>query len=963
MSELVSICGTSNPNRRGDVVFVHGLNGDARTTWHPKDQPDEFWPSWLCEDMPEIGVWSVGYEVNSFGWKGSTMPLADRAVNALVLLDTYGIGKENPVVFITHSLGGLLVKEMLRKATDNSVTEGQQLAEHTKGVVFLSTPHSGSDLANFVDFLKVLLPTDSVRELKPNEPRLRELNTWYRNNVSRLGIETQVYRESKPTKAGQGCFKSRIESMVVDANSSDPGIAGVTAVPLDEDHLSISSPKRDSLLYRRISEFVKEEFKEKSEPAAISKTSLPEEKPTSLKRSVNFDTLVQEVRAKIQHNIQEQCGTIKVLEKSNPIALGQIYTQVNILKEISGNQRQEIDDLVENCGVEEFERIGLGPIQQSRVPSLEVAQEYSKLMVLGKPGSGKTTFMRFLAMECISGKFKSDFVPIFITLKQYSDDLEQPSLKDYIAQYLAAQNIENSTELTETLLMEGRFLLLLDGLDEVQDDEDRVYSEIVNLSNFYHNNAFFITCRISSSRRSLNKFIDVEVADFDENQIINFVRNWFSTEESFTCSEDFLKKLNQERRIQELASNPLLLTLLCLVFQQKKDFPKKRSELYDEGIDIFLIDWDNNKGVERAQVNKGLSLSEKRELLGSIAQKTFENGKYFIKQKELEEYVERYISILPSMKNNVKTTQPTVGEILKAIESDHGLFVVRAKKIYSFSHLTFHEYFVAREIVSSPDLTKSLEYLARKVTEKRWREVFLLVLEMLPEPQVLLNLMKQKVDLLLVNNEKLQRLLLWMESKASAIETRYKAASVRLLYFLLVTPTQSNYEAQQVNGLLGFFGNFTEMRTIVGCVYNPNSSNPIQNFPPGFFTDFCLLIALDAIPRCTYYDGRMQAVRPLLWARTSGDEFASLFQRFPIESESAFRDWTNDLRLAWKEEFRNWMIRHRNIGHDWQLTDEELAAFTHYLEANKLLLDCLINGCYDAPGLREEIENSLFLPL
>jgi pimeloyl-ACP methyl ester carboxylesterase len=262
MSELVAICGTSNPKRRGDVVLVHGLNGDARATWQPDGQPGRFWPSWLCEDIPDIGVWSVGYEASSFGWNGSTMPLADRAVNALVMLDTHDIGKEKPVIFITHSLGGLLVKEMLRKATDGSVSEGAKLAQNTCGVVFLSTPHSGSDLANFVDFLKVLLPTDSVRELKPNEPRLRELNTWYRNNVGKLGIETQVYCERKPTKAGQGWFKGRFEAMVVDVNSSDPGIAGVIAVPMDDDHFTISRPERTSVLYLRIKRFVDERFRD-----------------------------------------------------------------------------------------------------------------------------------------------------------------------------------------------------------------------------------------------------------------------------------------------------------------------------------------------------------------------------------------------------------------------------------------------------------------------------------------------------------------------------------------------------------------------------------------------------------------------------------------------------------------------------------------------------------------------------
>jgi pimeloyl-ACP methyl ester carboxylesterase len=262
VSELIQVGGTRDTNRRGDVVFVHGLNGDAYATWQPDGQPERFWPNWLCEDLPGVGVWSVGYSVNSFGWSGSTMPLTDRATNTLVLLKTEGIGIKKPVIFITHSLGGLLVKEMLRRATDGSVSEAKILAEYVCGVVFLSTPHSGSNLANFVNYLKFLLPTISVRELTTQEPRLRELNTWYRNNAQQLGIETQVYCERRSTPSGKGWFSKFIRTIVVDAASADPGISGVTAVPIDDDHISISRPERESLLYKRIRQFVAECIKD-----------------------------------------------------------------------------------------------------------------------------------------------------------------------------------------------------------------------------------------------------------------------------------------------------------------------------------------------------------------------------------------------------------------------------------------------------------------------------------------------------------------------------------------------------------------------------------------------------------------------------------------------------------------------------------------------------------------------------
>lgn len=178
MDGLQKISGCDSPNRAADIIFVHGLDGDACTTWHPKDRPDAFWPAWLGEDIPAVGVWSLGYAVSASAWKGHTMPLADRATNILDWLELDGIGCR-PVMFICHSLGGLLVKQVLRHAGDFGNPAWKAVATQTKAVVFLSTPHSGADLASWVQYIGGLLrATVSVEELEAHHPRLRELNLW-----------------------------------------------------------------------------------------------------------------------------------------------------------------------------------------------------------------------------------------------------------------------------------------------------------------------------------------------------------------------------------------------------------------------------------------------------------------------------------------------------------------------------------------------------------------------------------------------------------------------------------------------------------------------------------------------------------------------------------------------------------------------------------------------------------------
>jgi len=246
-NDLIEIVGCNNPDRWGDVIFVHGLGGHARGTWHPQEKhnDDNFWPTWLGNDLKDVGIWSLGYEVEPFKWKGNSMPLTDRATNILDLLDSYGIG-DRPLIFITHSLGGLLVKQMLRNARD--YVKWNAIASQTRGIVFLSTPHSGSDMASWIQHIGGLLRTTvSVEELEAHHSRLRELNLFYRNDEQFSQIPMLIYCETRPTGP----------ILVVNQTSADPGIKGVIPVPMDFDHISICKvADKKSQIYRQVKRFI-----------------------------------------------------------------------------------------------------------------------------------------------------------------------------------------------------------------------------------------------------------------------------------------------------------------------------------------------------------------------------------------------------------------------------------------------------------------------------------------------------------------------------------------------------------------------------------------------------------------------------------------------------------------------------------------------------------------------------------
>ena len=147
-----------------------------------------------------------------------------------------------------------------------------------------------------------------------------------------------------------------------------------------------------------------------------------------------LDVVVAQMRSLVTSCIQEQCGTMRILDMSHPVEINDIYTNVNILEKITGRRHRKLEQLLSECKSEDFDRFGLGKISEEKISGLDAVKKYQKLIILGKPGAGKTTFLKHLAIQCLQGNFEVERVPIFVNLKNFAESADKPSLLQYICQ-------------------------------------------------------------------------------------------------------------------------------------------------------------------------------------------------------------------------------------------------------------------------------------------------------------------------------------------------------------------------------------------------------------------------------------------------------------------------------------------------------------------------------------------------
>lgn len=408
-------------------------------------------------------------------------------------------------------------------------------------------------------------------------------------------------------------------------------------------------------------------------------------------------------------------------------------------------------------------------------------------VILGPPGSGKSTTLRWLAYHMARSSRLTGWrhrlnsllwllghtiqryqklgyvlpdglapaqIPILIRISDYAKTLSKPenemqSFQQFLVDYFRRLNPEQP-KLGEQLLdklEQGHCLVLMDGLDEIEDKEawrcvtEHITTFVTHYSptrkNTRHFNRFIITSRIVGYEgEKFTKYSHYTLQYLKDEQIAQFLERWcpaveryqkmftqetkiLTTQQKIQADKEGLEQkeylweaLQHNPNIRQLAVNPLMLTILAMIQRSGKTLPHRRIELFQIVTLTLLDNWNQEKGCS-VFLAEEMSLVE--EILGLLAYQ-IHSSNLFLTETRLKEIVSRKMNGL----SDYNKTEKNVRDFIDSLRIS-GILIESGESLFSFMHRTFQEYFVAQYLLRLP-LDQLQLFIQKCCHQASWHE-------------------------------------------------------------------------------------------------------------------------------------------------------------------------------------------------------------------------------------------------
>jgi predicted MPP superfamily phosphohydrolase len=385
----------------------------------------------------------------------------------------------------------------------------------------------------------------------------------------------------------------------------------------------------------------------------------------------------------------------------------------------------------------------------------------ARIVVLGDPGSGKTTLSRFLVMLAAGAitlpgvEVAGEPLPLRIAFRDFAErqrDNPNLSLLDYL-------ELQAKTELSLALpknflrnaIENGQAILLFDGLDEVGAPEHRTAMRdlVAGFSAAHSKLPVLVTSRIAGYDDAslgewrpteadkwlvLVRFEALVLEQFDDNDLRTFVSHWYSVQEPTDPVArdrgiaDLMAALNADDRVRELARTPILATLIAMIHRVEANLPGERAKLYELCVRMLLETWPVQAKRPFTEIDPGLQ----RAYLESLAFQMQMGRQRYSREAVTIERNDLVAKLLPILRKRDFATDPkekvtgVITRWINHLEKHSGIVVEQSTGVYSFFHLSIMEYLAAQGMERELGQAGAVDAIAEHFDETAWQEVCVL---------------------------------------------------------------------------------------------------------------------------------------------------------------------------------------------------------------------------------------------
>jgi formylglycine-generating enzyme required for sulfatase activity len=461
-------------------------------------------------------------------------------------------------------------------------------------------------------------------------------------------------------------------------------------------------------------------------------------------------------------------------EKASRVPLGKLDMQMAMPNQTAPDIRlNEIYVPLDIMRTQTALNLDNAPADRVPVPLMDAVNNMRRLVILGDPGSGKTSFLNYLTLCLVGARLYPDrgflglldvpregrrravswrygaLLPVFVELREFVRNIPSHTegtaklIWTHIIDQLESHNLGDYTSEILHALRQGKALVLFDGLDEVVDPQQRrvVRDAVTDFAGVYAQSRYIVTCRELSYTNpawQLTSFPPVKLAPLSQSSIDLFIDKWYTALAKHSYLEPQQAQLRAHElreaaaHLSDLAQNPMLLTVMSVVHTYKGTLPRERARLYNDCVQLLLWEWQQAKSVGYGAWERGIvEILETREerLINGLCEVAFRahsaqdssGAAVNIPQGE----------VLRTLQHYLDEDWGKAQKFCDYVEKRAGLLIGKGQQnngeqVFSFPHRGFQEFLAARHIVSDREFSRLVATLAAK--GDIWHEVLLLAI-------------------------------------------------------------------------------------------------------------------------------------------------------------------------------------------------------------------------------------------